>query len=244
MARPHVVVYNEVSVDGRVVGFSMDAGRYYARGFRWASDAILMGSVTAQAFGPAEPGADQARELPPPERLPVLPGFEHLVSEPRPLLVVPDSRGTVRNWVHALEQPWYRGVVVLVSEATPPDYLDYLGRRGIEHLVAGDDRVDLAAALDVLAARHAVRSVRTDSGGALNGALLAAGLVDELALILHPAVSGDPRGQRFVRLPRPLGAEGVPLTLLELERLDDGALWLRYAVGTPSDHPAWRVPPV
>jgi 2,5-diamino-6-(ribosylamino)-4(3H)-pyrimidinone 5'-phosphate reductase len=241
MVRPRVVVYNAVSIDGRVVGFPVDAGRYYARGFRWRSDAILMGSVTATAFGPPEPEADQARALPAPERVPVYPGFEHLVTEPRPLLVVPDSGGRVRCWQLALAQPWYRGIVVLVAESTPREYVDYLDRRAIEHVVAGDDRVDLPATLGVLADRFGVRSVRTDSGGALNGALLAAGLVDEIALLLHPAVSGDPSGQRFFRLPHPLGAEGVPLTLLELERLDDGSLWLRYAVGTtgtPSAHPA------
>jgi hypothetical protein len=58
--RPHLTIYNEISVDGRVQGFEQDANRYYRIGFRWRSDAILMGSVTAQAFGPAEP-ADQPR---------------------------------------------------------------------------------------------------------------------------------------------------------------------------------------
>ncbi len=119
MVRPRVVVYNEVSIDGRVVGFETDPSRYYRLGFRWRSDAILMGSTTALAFGPPEPLADQRRALPPPERLPVVSGFESLVTEPRPLLVVPDSSGAVRSWIHALAQPWYRAVVVLVSRSTP-----------------------------------------------------------------------------------------------------------------------------
>src|SRR5215203_4219188 len=77
----------------------------------------------------------------------VVSGFEDLVYEPRPLLVVPDSRGRVRNWIHALAQPWYGAIVVLTSQATPRDYLEYLNRRGITHLTAGEDQVDLAAAL-------------------------------------------------------------------------------------------------
>ena len=52
--RPRLTIYNEISIDARVQGFEQDAGRYYRLGFRWRSDAILMGSVTAQAFGPAE----------------------------------------------------------------------------------------------------------------------------------------------------------------------------------------------
>ena len=33
--------------------------------------------------------------------------------------------------------------------------------------------------------------MRVDSGGALNGALLRAGLVDELSLLVHPVLVGD-----------------------------------------------------
>ena len=232
MERPHVVVYNEVSIDGKVVGFETDPSRYYRLGFRWRSDVILMGSTTALAFGPPEPEADQQRTLPPPQRLPVVPGFESLVTEPRPLLVVPDSRGAVRNWVHALTQPWYRSVVVLVTSSTPRDYLRYLERRGIEHLEADHPttgRVDLALALDRLAGSHGVRAVRTDGGGALTGALLAAGLVDEIAILLDPVVSSDPDGQRLVTLPHPGPPGGISLRLDDVERFDDGALLLRYA---------------
>lgn len=230
--RPRVVVYNQVSVDGKVVGFDTHPDRYYRLGFRWPCDAILMGSTTALVFGPPETKEAQQRTLPPPQLLPVVPGFETLVTEPRPLLVVPDSRGVVRGWIHALAQPWYRDVVVLVTRHTPPGYLRYLDHRGIEHVEATDpatDRVDLAAALGHLAATHGVRHVRTDGGGALTGALLAAGLVDEIVVLLDPVVSSDPDGQRLVSLPRSGPPGGIPLRLRDVERFDDGALLLRYA---------------
>ena len=73
--------------------------------------------MTAQAFGPAEPADQRMRIVPAPERLLVVPGFEDLVYEARPLLVVPDSRGRVLNWIHALAQPWYAAIVVLTSQA-------------------------------------------------------------------------------------------------------------------------------
>jgi 2,5-diamino-6-(ribosylamino)-4(3H)-pyrimidinone 5'-phosphate reductase len=230
MARPRLTIYNEISIDGRVRGFEQDVARYYRLGFRWRSDAILMGSVTAQAFGPAEPADQQARTVRAPARLPVVPGFEDLVYEPRPLLVVPDSRGIVRNWISALAQPWYGAIVVLVSQATPPDYVGYLERRGIGHLLAGEDRVDLAAALEQLHLRYGVQSIRTDCGGALNGALLAAGLVDELALIINPSIAADPGSPCLVDLPHAVPGAGLPLSLLELDRLSDGAVWLRYGL--------------
>ena len=182
VTRPYLTIYNEISIDGRIEGFSQDAVRYYQRGFRRRSDASLMGSVTVQNFGPPEPPQQQALEIEAPAKLPIVAGFDDLVSEPRPLLVVPDSRGEVRNWIHALAQPWYRSILVLASAKTPATYLDYLTRRRIDHLIAGEVRVDLTDALARLNAEYGVRSIRTDSGGALNGALLAAGLVDEIAL--------------------------------------------------------------
>ena len=56
-----MTVYNEISLDGKITGFDGDGVRYYTRGFRWPSDAILMGSVTAEAFGPNESPAEQQR---------------------------------------------------------------------------------------------------------------------------------------------------------------------------------------
>ncbi len=227
MERPHLTVYNEISLDGKITGFDGDGIRYYTRGFRWPSDAILMGSITAQAFGPNESAADQLADLPPlpPAGLP--PGFAELVQEPRPLLVVPDSGGRLRNWRHARAQPWYDRIVVLVGERTPPEYLEHLDRRGIEHLTAGDERVDLSLALQQLRHEHAVRSIRTDAGGSLNGALMTAGLVDRIAVIIAPRIGDDPEAQTLIRLPGSV-ASTPELRLVESEVLDDGALWLVY----------------
>ncbi|HEY5783150.1 MAG TPA: RibD family protein [Microlunatus sp.] len=225
--RPHLTIYNEISLDGKITGFDGDGGRYYARGFRWRSDAILMGSVTAEAFGPNESPEEQHRVLPPLEPADLPPGFEDLVYRPRPLLVVPDSGGRLRNWRHARAQPWYGRIIVLVSERTPTDHLAYLDRRGIDYLTAGEQRVDLPLALQRLSAEHGVGSVRTDAGGALNGALLAAGLVDRIAVIIAPRVGRDPEAQALIRLPAPVDGALV-LRLLESEVLEDGALWLVY----------------
>ena len=225
--RPHLTIYNEISLDGKITGFDGDGVRYYARGFRWHSDAILMGSTTATAFGPNESDDEQRRELPARELVGLPPGFEDLVYEPRPVLVVPDSGGRLRNWTHARSQPWYGRIVVLVSERTPTEYLDHLDRRGIEHLTAGEERVDLRRALLDLGRRYAVRSIRTDAGGALNGALLAAGLVDRVAVIIAPRIGSDPSAQTLIRLPTPVD-DAYPLRLVESEVLEDGALWLVY----------------
>jgi len=63
--------------------------------------------------------------------------------------------------------------------------------------------------------------VRVDSGGALNGALLRAGLVDEISLLVHPVLVGD--APRWHGSPAP-----GPLNLAPLE--GGASDWLRYRV--------------
>ena len=99
-------------------------------------------------------------------------------SPPHLWFTVVDGRGRVR-WTEK-HPDW--DVLVLVCRSTPADYLGYLQRERICYLVAGDDRVDLAGALARMATQLGVRCVLSTAGGGLNGALLRAGLIDELSL--------------------------------------------------------------
>jgi riboflavin biosynthesis pyrimidine reductase len=80
--------------------------------------------------------------------------------------------------------------LVGVTAGTPREYLDFLAGRGVEAVVAGDAgeaRIDLPLFLAGLAEKG-VPDVLAEGGGTLNRALLAAGLVARLHLIVFPAV--------------------------------------------------------
>ena len=85
----------------------------------------------------------------------------------------------------------------------------------------GDGRVDLAAMMRELAARG-INELHVEAGGKLNGALFAAGLVDEVLLYVAPCLLGDPaRGVaefpgRLARL-----ADRVPLSIRAVDRVGD-----------------------
>jgi 2,5-diamino-6-(ribosylamino)-4(3H)-pyrimidinone 5'-phosphate reductase len=93
----------------------------------------------------------------------------------RPLLVLVDGRGRVTRYAWLRQQPFWRDVLVLCSAAAPASHLDRLRRLGVEYAVLGADRVDLGAALRMLAGRYGVMAVRVDAGGGLNAALLRGG---------------------------------------------------------------------
>ena len=134
---------------------------------------------------------------------------EALRSAPRPgpnadgpLLAVVDGRHRVSEWDALRECGHWRDVVPLRTE---------------------EGRVDLAAALETLSERHEARVVRVDSGGALTGALLRDGLIDELSLLIHPVLAAGDRRWHGPQPPPP-GA----LALRSAQPLDGGLVWLRY----------------
>jgi riboflavin biosynthesis pyrimidine reductase len=93
-----------------------------------------------------------------------------------------------------------------------------------------DGELDLPAALAELHVRWGVRTVMCEGGPHLNGALLAAGVVDELFLTLAPKLGGGADPQASLRIV--CGPELDPPVELELrEALEsEGCLLLRYRV--------------
>ena len=233
---PKVTIYNLVSLDGRIDRFTekdAEVGLYYQLSGRWKADATLAGSETIFLLGGHEAEEEAVEEPDPPKKLPP-PGTEDLIYEPRPLLVVPDSRGRIHNWRVLQQEPWWRKIIVLCSESTPESYLDYLAKRHIEHLVVGEDRVDLRAALEELSLRYGARTVRTDGGGSLNAALLRGGLADEVYLLISPSIVGGSPGPTLVRDPGPKGAFGsIRLRLAKMEEVGADAVLLCYDVVRP-----------
>jgi diaminohydroxyphosphoribosylaminopyrimidine deaminase/5-amino-6-(5-phosphoribosylamino)uracil reductase len=123
-----------------------------------------------------------------------------------------------------------------ITEKTPRSYLDLLAARGIEAVPANagpggeGPQADLPVFLAGLAARG-IAAVVCEGGGLLNRALLAAGLVDRLHLLLLPAVLAAGSVNLFA------GGRDNELTELRLEAAEpiDDFLYLRYRViSTPS----------
>jgi riboflavin biosynthesis pyrimidine reductase len=252
-ARPHLVVHAVASVDGRV---SLGPGR---TGFEdvgdarwqaiWSSDVDLEQSVRdlVARFRPQvvlEGSGSFVREgdglLP----LPPVPlgdaGATDLLHDYLPDVVVGrpghqgwfavvDGRGRVRAGM--TEFPGWEGwhTLHLVSPAAPLDYLAFLRDRRVPYLVTGGERVDLAAAMAKLSTLLGIERVVCTAGSRLNGALLRAGLVDELSLVLLPALIGGERTPHLFRSPE-LGPVDWPasLELVSVDGEPSGRVRLHY----------------
>ena len=142
-----------------------------------------------------------------------------------------DSRGRVR-WTYKEMGGWH--LLVLVAAATPVDYLAYLRDERIPYLTVGEERVDLELAVRRLSDDFGVDTILGDGGGLLNGALMRAGLVDEVDIQYIPAIIGSPDAPSlFAGFATGPGHRPVQLTPIALEDQGQGFFFVRYAVARP-----------
>jgi len=84
-----------------------------------------------------------------------------------------------------------------------------------------DLRIDLRALMRELGSRG-INELHVEAGGKLNGALFAAGLVDEVVVYLAPCLIGDPaRGIAEWRSGLADLSDGIPLAIVDVTRIDD-----------------------
>jgi riboflavin biosynthesis pyrimidine reductase len=219
------------SVDGRIVTESWPLSPEGRRQYElvhatYEPDGWLCGRVTMEqhfAAG-ARPAAELAREHEGAPREDFVAPGEH-----DSFALVVDPRGRLL---------WESGdldgdhLVAILTERVSDDYLALLRARGVSYLLAGHDEVDLPLALEKVGARFGVGTLMLEGGGGVNGAMLRAGLVDEVSLLVAPVADGrvgvptlfDVAGEGSA--PRRLALEGV-------ERRADDVLWLRYRVVGP-----------
>jgi len=221
----HVVVNAATSVDGKLSTprrqqVAISGPEDFARVDRLRAevDAVMVGAGTVNADDPSltvdDPDRRRARE----ER----------GDAPNPARVVADSRARIPLDARVLDDRAH--TYLLVAEDAPDDRLEELRARStVTVIVAGDDRVDLPAALEALE-REGVAELLVEGGGEVLFSLFAADLVDELSVFVGSIVVGGRDaptlvdGEGFVD-----PAEFPALDLQSLERVDNGAL-LRYAV--------------
>ncbi|MBZ9743592.1 RibD family protein [Mesorhizobium sp. CO1-1-4] len=121
-------------------------------------------------------------------------------------------------------------VVVLLGQDVEDSHLAELAADGVSYIVSQTSDIDLAAMLDVLARELGIRRLLLEGGAGINGSFLAAGLVDELSLLIAPALDARAANQGFVEFGEAGLAGKVRLSLTDCKTLAHGVIHLRYAV--------------
>lgn len=190
-----------VTVDGKSRGLSSDADREVFHVLRSLADVVLVGAGTARAEGYGGARATDG----------------HIP----PIAVV--SRSLDLDSASRLFTDTEVAPIVITCADAPADRRKALADVA-EVLVAGQDDVDVRAALDQLADRGRKRVI-CEGGPHLFGWLAAAQAFDELCLTVAPLLAGGRAGRIVAGVETQL-ADPLRLThVLE----DDGHLFLRYS---------------
>jgi riboflavin biosynthesis pyrimidine reductase len=204
------------TVDGLSGGLSSPGDRRVFWALRTLADVILVGAGTARAEG-----YRPTRIKAPWDSL----GLREDRPAAPPLALVSRSLDLDPAAPLIADAPHDARTIVITCAASPGDRRAALGTAA-EVVVAGDDSVDLKAAMAALADRGLTR-VLCEGGPRLLRDLTADGLLDELCLTLSPVLSGPGPA-------RVLGGEPIPAHRLALAHLleEDGTLFCRYAVSS------------
>jgi len=144
-----------------------------------------------------------------------------------------DSKGLIRWAYKEFPSEEWKGwhLMVIVANHTPPEYLSYLQKESIPYLVAGEDHVNLKLALEKMKSQLGIASVMSTSPGKLGGALLRAGLVDEVNTLVLPSIVGGFKTPSLFQSPELKSNEWpTTLRLIWAQVQNDGRVWLRYEV--------------
>lgn len=122
-------------------------------------------------------------------------------------------------------------VVVLLGRSVPDSHLAELAGDGVSYVVAADDEMAPRPLLELLGRELGIKRLLLEGGGNVNGSLMAAGVVDEVSLLVAPAIDGALGVTGVFEVPSPTGLAGkVRLRLTSSETLAHGIVQLRYAV--------------
>ncbi|MBN1194330.1 MAG: RibD family protein [Methanomicrobiaceae archaeon] len=217
---PRVIIHNSVSLDNALTGFDIDLGVHYGALLTYKPDAVLTGADTVLY------GVEMFLDEVPPEEERDLTRPPAKPDDSRPIEVIVDSRGRLPNLLHIFRRSEHvKDVLVLVSDRTPEEYLDYLEEREYPFIRCGSDHVDLRAALEILRREYGVSTVVSDSGSLLSGVLIREKIAGELSLLVVPVLAGTRQKKLFESVETP-----VDLTFNRSERLENGIMHLMYTV--------------
>jgi 2,5-diamino-6-(ribosylamino)-4(3H)-pyrimidinone 5'-phosphate reductase len=212
-----IIMHNSISLDDSFLNFEVNMDLHYKIAEAFNVDAHLIGSKTAkkgtEIYGKLS--NEEKKDFIKPKK-----------DEGLPYWIIPDTKGLLMGLLHEYRRfEFCRDVVILLSENTPLEYLDYLKERNYDNYVIGNEKVDLKKAIMILSSKYNIKTILTDSGQKLNCHLLNQGLIDEISLLISPEIIGRKSQYLFKEVKK-----NIKLKKIKCSILDKNYVWIVYKV--------------
>ena len=232
MDKPRIICHILQSVDGNIDGefFALPELRSAYQAFarireEYGCDTVISGAATAteiytDGFVEKLPDASET-----------YPRADWQAAKAKKYAVIIDGEGTV-HWESGMVNR--RGetmhVVAVLQENVSNQYIAHLRQAGVSYIFAGKDRLDLPLAVQKMKAQFGIETMLLSGGGIVDMAFLQAGLIDEISLVIPPVIDGGLNlASAFDDSPFAGQHSPVALRLIDVQRIEEDGLWLRYA---------------
>lgn len=123
---PKIIIHNSISLDGSLTNFEPNMGLHYQIAGNYKPGAHLIGSNTAKIWVTL-----YGNGIPQEEK-------EDFMKAKRdknlPYWVMIDTKGTLKGILHICRRfEFSRDIIVMVSEETPKEYIEYLKERNYDY---------------------------------------------------------------------------------------------------------------
>jgi riboflavin biosynthesis pyrimidine reductase len=217
------------TVDGRIIGdrwgklpgYKDESDLFETTAASFGIGAWLVGTTTMDEF--------DGRKIKLPRAPKNFTRRDYIANEKATRLAIgADAKGVLRFQENEVEGDH---VVLLVTERVSNDYLAHLQAAGVSYLFCGKKEIDLRVALQKLAKAFRLRKLMLQGGGKFNGAMLKAGLIDEISHLTVPVADGGVGVSSFFDIPgEPPPKAAATLRLLSCKQLHSGVIWARYKI--------------
>lgn len=148
----------------------------------------------------------------------------------RPLCFVHDPHAQLRLSTNRYDN----GQIVLITGRSASDaYLEQARLARVSYVFAGDDGLALGQAMQSIHDEFGVTQLVIRADGRTNAAFMAAGLVDQVSVLVFPGLDAISGTSSFFEASGNAGASpaaGKSLLHVSTQTLDGGIVWLRYLV--------------
>ncbi|MBO5148820.1 MAG: RibD family protein [Anaerotignum sp.] len=230
MNRPYIICHMTTSIDGKVTGEFLylpesesAVEAYYEINRKYKADAYACGRVTMEGsftggFQPDLTAFADAKV----ERT------DYIADKEAKYFAVAFDRKGRLGWTDSRihdEDSGYDDahiINVMCEELVSDAYLAYLRDIGVSYIFAGKGELDLPLAVGKLKALFGIEKLLLEGGSVINGAFQRDGLIDELSLVVAPAVAG--------KEDKPLFTESriECYQLQEVKQMEKDVFWMNY----------------
>lgn len=235
--RPRIICHMMTSLDSKIHGAFMGAAvtkkvdsEYERTNNTYNPDAWLCGRVTT------EENFTKFRKPDLQENAPQVPDGDFIANPDAAMYYVSIDRlgkvGWTTNTIKYMERPEAH-IIEVLSEQASNAYRDLLRRLNISYIIAGKEYINCTLASQKLKSLFGINTLMVSGGGYTNGSFLSEGLIDELSIVMAPVTDASSDTSTLFETGDYLDKiNPVEFTLLDVEKLVEGGLWLRYEVKT------------